>query len=432
LNNAADLNSNMIVLVNDNDMSIAENHGGLYKNLALLRETKGKAENNFFTSLGFKYVYIDGGNDITSLITTFKDAKDSNEPLVIHMHTKKGKGFTIAEENKETWHWTMPGTISASKENEKVTTEKVENYATLMTDIIEKKYQEDSTVIAISPATPGISGFTKDFRDRAGKQYIDVGIAEEHAIAFASGIAANGGKPILAIHSSFIQRTYDQLSQDLCLNSNPATIVVFNNGITGSDATHLGTFDIPLISNIPNMVYLAPTNKEEYISMLEWSIEQKEYPVAIRVPKGKVVTTNRKDITDYSKLNTFKVVEKGSRVAIVALGSFFSLGESVKDKLKTDLNINATLINPRYITGVDTNVLESLKEEHDLVITLEDGILDGGFGEKITRFYSKDTMKVINYGGDKEFTDRVPLDELYNRYHLTEELIVSDISNIIK
>lgn len=428
LNNAAVLNSNIIIIVNDNGMSIADNHGGLYGNLTLLRETKGKAELNFFKAIGFDYYFVEDGNNIESLIETFRKVKDVDHPVVIHMNTTKGKGLKVAEENKEHWHWILPGEVDGTCNSNM----SGENYATITADYITEKYKEDRTVIAISPATPGVTGFTPEFRENAGIHYTDVGIAEEHAVAFSSGIAANSGKPIIGIMSSFIQRTYDQLSHDLCLNNNSATILVFGGGISGADATHLGTFDIPLISNIPNMVYLAPTSKEEYLAMLDWSVEQNDHPVAIRIPSGKLISTGIKDTSDYSILNKYKVEEEGNKVAIIALGSFFELGRNVKKALKEKMGIDATVINPRFITGIDKELLESLKDNHELVITLEDGMLDGGFGEKITRFYGASDMKVLNFGSNKEFTDRISLDELYERYHLKEDLILDDIAKCIK
>ena len=428
LNNAAVLNSNIIIVVNDNGMSIADNHGGLYGNLALLRETKGKAELNFFKAIGFDYYFVEDGNNIESLVETFRKVKDVDHPVVIHMNTTKGKGLKVAEENKEHWHWILPGEVDGTCKSNM----SGENYATITADYIIEKYKEDRTVIAISPATPGVTGFTPEFRENAGIHYTDVGIAEEHAVAFSSGIAANGGKPIIGIMSSFIQRTYDQLSQDLCLNNNSVTILVFGGGISGGDATHLGTFDIPLISNIPNMVYLAPTSKEEYLAMLDWSVEQNDHPVAIRIPSGKLISTGIKDTSDYSILNKYKVEEEGNKVAIIALGSFLELGRNVKKALKEKMGIDATVINPRFITGIDKELLESLKDNHELVITLEDGMLDGGFGEKITRFYGASDMKVLNFGSNKEFTDRISLDELYERYHLKTDLILADIAKCIK
>ena len=428
IDNAAVLGSNIIIIVNDNDMSIAENHGGLYKNLQDLKESDGKCECNFFKTLGFNYYYVGEGNNIEKLIETFKKVKDTNHPVVIHIHTLKGKGLAIAEENKEAFHWILPGTLD---KNDKTTQSVTEDYCSITTDYILKKAEKDPSIIAISPATPGAYGFTQEFRKKLGRQYLDVGIAEEHAIAAASAMSKYGAKPILAILSSFVQRTYDQLSQDLCLNNSPATILVHWGTISNADATHLGSFDIPLISNIPNMIYLAPTCKEEYLKMLDWSVEQKDYPVAIRVPFGNLISSGEEDLTDYSKINKFKIEEKGSEVAILGLGNFFRLGKQVKEELKKELNINATLINPKFITGIDEQLLDELKANHKVVITLEDGILNGGFGEKISRFYGNSDMKVLNFGGYKEFTDRTPLEVLYQRYHLTKELIVQDIKNIL-
>lgn len=422
LNNASVLGSNIIIVVNDNEMSIAKNQGGLYENLALLRETNGKAELNYFKTFGFDYYYVENGNDIEDLIEAFESVKDTNKPTVVHIHTLKGKGFKPAEENKEWGHWSLPHLLD-EKPSDAVA--QGEDYNSITTKYILEKQKQDNTVIAITPATPGATGFGQDFRDALGKNYTDVGIAEEHAVAYSSALAKNGAKPILAIISSFIQRTYDQLSQDLALNNSPATILVNWGTIMEMDATHLGSFDIPLISNIPNIVYLAPTTKEEYLKMLDYSVEQTEHPVVIRVPYGEVISTGKEDRTDYSILNKYEVTENGSDVAIIGLGNFYHLGKKVKELLKNE-NINATLINPKFITGIDEELLNKLKENHKLVITLEDGCLDGGFGEKISRFYGDSNVKVLNFGGEKEFTDRVPLKVLYEKYHLTPELIVED------
>lgn len=429
LNNAAVLGSNIIIVVNDNDMSIAENHGGLYSNLKLLRDTKGQAENNFFKTLGFDYYYIDNGHDFNELISVFDRVKDADHPVLVHMHTIKGKGLHEAEVDKEHYHWIVPGELDKKPVAENAI--RKESYESITADYILDRVSKDSSIIAISPATPGVSGFTPEFRKKLGKNYVDVGIAEEHAVAFASGLAKGGAKPMLAVMSSFIQRTYDQLSQDLALNNTPATLLIFWGGITGMDATHLSKYDIPLICNIPNIVYLAPVNKEEYISMMDWANSQSEHSVVIRVPFTQVISTGEKDTTDYSKINKYQVVESGSEVAILGLGNFFHLGVKVKDALKANLGISATLINPHFISGVDEELMESLKTNHKLVITLEDGALEGGFGEKIASYFGNSDMKVLNFGARKEFTDRVPLEELYHRYHLTPEQIVDDIKNCL-
>ncbi|MDU6874898.1 MAG: 1-deoxy-D-xylulose-5-phosphate synthase [Clostridium sp.] len=429
LNNAAASRKNIIILVNDNDMSIAENYGGLYKNLELLRESNGKAENNFFKALGFEYHYIDNGNDIESLIDTFSKVKDIDHPVVIHMHTIKGKGYKDAEENKEAFHWVSPFNLETKEPVNKPSFG--ESYRNITEEFLMKKASEDPKVVAITAGTPS-SVSLGNFRNKFKSQFIDVGIAEEHAVALASGIASQGGKPVVGFLSSFIQRTYDQLSQDLAINNNPALIMVYGGGITGGDVTHLGIFDIPLISNIPNIVYLAPTNKEEYIAMMEWGIEQEKYPVAIRVPNINVVSTGISIESDFHNINTYKKVESGKDIAIIGLGDFYYLGKKVKEKLKSEIGVNATLINPRFISGIDKKLLYELLEEHKLVITLEDGVINGGFGEKISRFYGDKNIKVLNFGADKEFTNGVSKDELYERYHLKEELIVEDIKKALE
>lgn len=427
-NNASVLNSNFIIIVNDNEMSIAENQGGLYKNLKELRESNGKCENNWFKAFGFDYIYVENGNDIETLIKAFSDVKDSAKPVVVHIHTLKGKGFDKAVQNKEWGHWSMPGILN---ENPNSGGTVPECYETITKDYILNKVKQDNSVIAINAATPGVFWWDSEFRNKLGKNYTDVGIAEQHAVGYASGLARNGAKPIFAVMTSFIQRAYDQLSQDLALNNSPATILVYWGGISSADCTHLGLFDIPLICNIPNIVYLAPTCKEEYLKMLDWSVEQNEHPVAIRVPSGNYVVSGVEDTTDYSILNKYKLAEKGSKIAILGLGDFFELAKSVKDELKSKFGINASLINPKFISGVDEKLLNSLKSDHDIVITLENGALDGGFGEKISRFYGSSDMKVLNYGANKEFIDRVPMNELNQRYHLTKELIAQDIEKLI-
>ena len=426
LSNGAVLDSNYIVIVNDNDMSIAPTNGGLYKNLAELRKTNGKSQNNIFKAMGYEYYYLDEGNDIEKLIQVFKKVKDTDKPVVVHIHTLKGKGYEPAEQNKELYHWSLAGFM----DNKNITPK--ETYNTITANYLLEKKKSVKNLIAVTPATPGATGFTPDFRAKMGKNYVDVDIAEQHAVGFISGASANGARPVLAVMSSFIQRAYDQLSQDLALNKAPATILVFCGGISGADMTHLGIFDIPLISNIPNIVYLAPTTKEEYIAMMEWSINQKEYPVAIRVPMGEVISTGEKDKTDYSKINKFKITHQGEKIAIIGEGNFYRLALDVQKELKKELNIDATVINPVFLSGIDKELLENLKKNHTIVITLEDGCLDGGFGEKITRFYGNSDMKVLNYGADKEFTDRIPLQELYQRYHLTKELITDDVKQLLK
>lgn len=420
---AAELDSNMIIVVNDNDMSIAENHGGLYSNLKLLRETNGQAECNLFKAMGLDYVYVDHGNDLRELIGAFKQVKDSKKPVVVHINTLKGKGYKPAEEHKEEWHWHLPFDIETGKSN----FPEVEDYSSVTCEYLIEKMKKDPTVVAITSGTPTILGFTQEKRKQAGRQFVDVGIAEETAVALASGIAKGGGKPVYGVYSSFIQRTYDQISQDLCIDGNPATIVVYTGSVFGmTDVTHLGLQDIPMLSNIPGLVYLAPTTKEEYLSMLDWSVEQKEMPVAIKLPGGDMISDGREVKKDWSQLNTYEVTEKGSKIALIGLGTFYFLALQTAEMLEKK-GIHATVINPYYITGLDEGLLEKLKADHDTVVTLEDGILNGGFGEKIARFYGSSDMKVYNYGLKKEFLDRYDVNEVLKENHLTAEQIVNDV-----
>ena len=421
---AGEMHSNFIVVINDNDMSIAENHGGLYRNLKLLRDTDGKAECNLFRAMGLDYVFVKDGNDIEALIAAFRQVKDSKTPVAVHIGTQKGKGYALAEQHKEEWHWHLPFDIATGKTTVPAGGEK--DYDTVTAEYLLKKMQEDASVCAITSATPTVFGFTKELRERAGKQFIDVGIAEEHAAAMASGIAKNGGKPFWGVYSSFLQRTYDQISQDICINQNAVTIAVYTASVYGmNDVTHLGIYDIPMISNIPNLVYLAPVTAEDYLAMLDWSLEQTEHPVAIRVPiqyisDGKPVTKN------FGDLNRYEMTQEGSEIAIVALGSFYPLGVAAAEKIAQKTGITPTLINPYYITGLDTDCLEQLKENHRVVLTLEDGVLDGGFGEKIARFYGDSKVRTKCFGLKKEFLDRYEVSEVLRENHLTAEQIAED------
>lgn len=423
---ASELNSNMIIVANDNDMSIAENHGGLYGNLKLLRETNGQAECNLFKAMNLDYIYVDKGNDIASLIEAFEKVKDTKKAVVVHINTLKGKGYAPAEQNKEKWHWHMPFDIATG---ESLFKDEEPDFSDASLEYLLKKMDEDKSVVAITAGTPTVMGFTADMRAKAGKQFVDVGIAEETAVALASGIAANGGKPVFGVYSSFIQRAYDQITQDVCINGNAVTFAVFAGSVYGmNDVTHLGLQDIPMLNSIPGLVYLAPVTKEDYIAMLDWSLTQNEYPVAIKVPGGRMVSTSTPVTKDFSKLGTYEVTKKGSRVAILGLGTFYETAVKAADILKTSHGIDATVINPYYISGIDADTLNELKEDHAVVATLEDGYLEGGFGAKIAAYYGSSDMKVLNFGIKKEFIDRYDVAEVLKDNHLTPEQIAEDIA----
>lgn len=425
LDEVGELGTGIIIIVNDNEMSIAENHGGLYKNLALLRETNGKAECNLFRAMGLDYKYVADGNDVETLIKTFQEVKDIDHPIVVHIHTEKGKGYAPAEQNKEPWHWSMPFDIETGKP-------KVEgggeDYGNMTAEYLLEEMKKDKHLVAVTSGTPTVAGFFKARREEAGAQHVDVGIAEEQAVAMISGMAKGGIRPVYNVYSTFIQRTYDQIAQDLCINGNPAVINVFCASLYGmNDITHIGFYDIPMLSNIPNLVYLAPTCWEEYKAMMAWGIQQTAHPVAIRVPGGTVTHSDEQFDEDYSELNRFKMTHKGSKVAIVALGAFYGLGKQVAALLKEQKGIDATLINPRYITGLDEEMLESLKADHEKVITLEDGALEGGFGEKIARFYGDSDMRTLCFGIKKGLYDRYDYQQLAKDNELTPEQIVARV-----
>lgn len=429
LDYAAELDGNLIIIVNDNDMSIAENHGGIYGNLRLLRETGGKAECNLFRAMGLDYRFVADGNDLSAMIEALRAVKDAKKPVVLHIVTEKGKGFAPAEQHKEDWHWCMPFDRETGKP---LMSTEGESWESITTDFMLERMKRDPAVCMITSGTPTVLGFTEDKRRLAGRQFIDVGIAEENAVALASGIAAAGGKPVYGVYSTFIQRTYDQLSQDLCINNSPATIIVAWGSVYGmNDVTHLGLYDIPMMSNIPNLVYLAPTSREEYLAMLDWSIDQTDHPVAIRMPGGPLISTGEAVKPDFSRLNEYQVAHRGAKVALLGLGSFFSLAQQAAALLKTQTGIDATVINPRFITGLDEKLLRELTADHDVVVTLEDGQLDGGFGEKIARFYGASAVKVLNFGLKKEFLDRYDLEQVLRDNHLTPEQIAHDIRNVL-
>lgn len=425
LNTAAALGTNIIIVVNDNEMSIAENHGGLYANLRLLRETYGQAELNFFKTFGFDYYYLENGHNLASLVDIFRRVKDTPHPTVVHIHTEKGHGYAPAVEKQEAWHYRSPfdretGKSTGPRDNS-------EYMPSLLGDFLREEMKRDPKLVVVASAVPMGLGFTADRRREAGAQYIDVGIAEEEAVALASGMAKRGARPVYFTYATFLQRTYDQIAQDLCVNGNPAVINVLGASIFGmNDFTHICFFDIAMLSHIPNLVYLAPTTYEELVAMQTWAIRQDKHSVAIRVPEGEVYHTSEPVDTDYSALNTFRVGHRGSRVALIAAGNFYQKGDRVR-QLLTEQGIDATLINPRYLTGVDTALLDELKKDHAAVATLEDGTLDGGFGERIARHYGPSAMRVLNFGVKKQLYDRYDVDELLRENHLTDEQIAEDV-----
>ena len=437
LDEASELGTGIIIIVNDNEMSIAENHGGIYKNLRALRESCGECEHNWFKAWGFEYKYLEEGNDIERLIEVFRSVKDTNRPTVVHIHTEKGHGYAPAVKNKEAWHWGMPFNLddgSRPVRNADGTVPEVkpcETYPELFSDWMLSEMKKDKTLIAVTAGTPTAAGFTADKRKEAGSQHLDMGIAEEQAVAMISGMAKGGLRPVWSVYSTFIQRTYDQIAQDLCINSNPAVINVVGGGVNSmNDITHICLFDIPMLCSIPGLIYLAPTTCEEYFAMMRWAILQDKKPIAIRVPSNGVVHTTENVDEEYSYESKYKVMHEGSKVAIIAAGSFYQKGENVV-RLLADKGIDATLVNPRYLNEVDADSLEALKTNHKLVVTLEDGCKDGGFGERIASYYGTSDMKVLVCGVKKGLYDRYDVEQLLKDNRLLDEQIVEDVLALI-
>lgn len=425
---ASELGTGIIIVVNDNEMSIAEPHGGIYKNLRDLRESNGQCNHNWFKAWGFEYKYLEEGNDVEKLIEVFRSVKDTDKPTVVHIHTEKGHGFTPAVENKEVWHYGMPFNKEDGSRPEYPATE---SYEQLLSDWLLKEMKQDKTLVAVTAGTPSAAGFTPEKRKEAGAQHVDVGIAEEQAVAMISGMAKGGLRPVWTVFSTFIQRTYDQIAQDLCINANPAVINVTWGGTASmNDITHICLFDIPMLCSIPGLIYLAPTTCEEYFAMLHWAILQDKKPIAIRLPSNGVHHTTENVDTEYAYEAKYKVTQKGEKVAIIAAGSFYQKGENVV-RLLAEKGIKATLVNPRYLNEVDRETLDSLKGSHELVVTLEDGSKDGGFGERIAAYYGTSEMKVLVGGIKKDLYDRFDLQQLLSDNHLLDEQIVEDVIDIL-
>ena len=425
----SELNSNLIIVVNDNQQSISETHGGIYKNLKELRETNGQAQNNMFKAIGLDYIYEKNGNDIESMIKVFEKVKDIDHPIVVHINTQKGKGYKLAEENKENWHWTLPFDKETGKAT--ISFKPDESYTQIAKDFILNKAKSDSDFVVVTPNMPGSFALSQDDRNTLGKQFVDVGIAEEQAVAMASGMAKEGAKPLVITNVTFMQRTYDQISHDVCINNSPITMLLNYSAFDGlTDVTHLGIFGISAFSNIPNLVMLCPSSKEELLNMLNWSIDQKEHPVMILLPGNEV--NYREEDENFDNINTFKVEQKGEKVAVIALGDFYQKGEKIANEIEKKLKFKPTLINPRFASGIDEKLLDELKENHNLIITLEDGILDGGFGQKVASYLGTSNVHVKNYGLKKKFYDRYNPEELLKEEKMDLNSIVDYIEDFQK
>ena len=429
LNVVGEMETNFIIVFNDNGQSIAENHGGMYRTFKELRETNGAAENNLFRAMGLDYRYVADGNDCEALIAAFSAVKNSTKPVVVHIVTQKGKGYQFAEEDPETWHYRMPFDVETGALKHPYT----DPFQAATVDFIKAEAKVHPNVVFLAAGTMGGIGLSPADRAELGSQYVDVGIAEEHAVAMASGLARGGARPIFGTYSTFFQRVYDQMAQDVAVNNSPAVFLSVGASIYYmNDVTHLGFFDIPLFANIPNLVFLAPASLDEYKAVLHWSVAQTKHPVMIRMPVMGYEESPYPVRTDYSALNKYQVITEGAEVAILGAGNFAQLASAAADELEKE-GIHATIINPIFLSGLDTILLDRLKEKHRLILTLEDGILEGGFGQKVASYYGMDAgIRVRNYGIAKEFHDRYDASELARAHHLTAEQIAADTLTALK
>lgn len=417
LDNAAVVGSNLVVVFNDNEMSIAPNSGGIYAGLAELRRTRGQAKDNLFRALGLDYRYVADGNDVGALVEAFREVRDIDHPVVVHIHTQKGKGLAWAEEHREQAHSVKPAGYVPP----------VESYAQITRDVMAQEMAADPTVIAVNAGAPGGVGLTPEFRAAAGGQFFDTGITEEHAVAFVSGLARGGAKPVFYVMASFLQRAYDQLIQELGLNRSPATILVFGAGFYDIDATHAGTTDLVTTGNVPGLTCLAPATRQEYEDMLRWSIHQTERPVVIRVPEKVISREEAPRGFDPEHPSRWHTVRSGSGVAFLSIGGTIDLALATADLLRERTGVEATVVEALNYASFDEPLLDGLKATHAHVVTLEAGILCGGFGEKVARYFGDTSVRVSCYGGMKEFLDRVPTEEYFRIYHFTPEDIVADL-----
>lgn len=430
LNVAGELDSNFIIVFNDNQRSIAENHGGMYDRFKELRESNGAAPDNLFKAMGLDYVYVNDGNDTEALIAAFKQVKDIDHPVVVHINTLKGKGYEPALKDEEVWHWHGPFDIATGQSLSDGPAP--ESYANLAGEYLLKRAETDENLLVVVSAVPFALGMSPERRERMGKHYLDVGIAEETAVAIASGAAHAGAHVVWGSSTTFQQRVYDQLSQDLALNGNPAVIVGNSGSVWGmSDVTHASLWTIPMIANIPNITYLAPTNAEEYLAMLRWGLDQEMHPVFIQVPGGPVRHAKGPVRKSYDDLRS-EVVRRGSKIAIFGLGSLFNMGEKTADILRESLGFEVTLVNPLFASGLDSELLDNLAVNHDIFVTLEDGQLEGGWGQTLASYFGNSDKHVLNYGIKKDFYDRFEVDKLLHENRLEPGLIVADIRAVLQ
>ena len=458
LNNVSHLKSNMIIVLNDNKMSISENVGGLSKHLTALRtresymdfkmdvEKKLKqiphvgdsvarsvkkskdsirqlfVKGGFFEDFGIKYIGPIDGHDIKEMVRVLNALKRLNEPVVMHVVTQKGRGYVPAEKNPSAFHGVGSFDIATGES----LASKSLTYTSVFSKTIcrlGKAHPDVVTICAAMPDGTGLTAFKKHFPDR----FFDVGIAEQHAVTFAAGLAAGGMHPFVAVYSSFLQRAYDQIAHDVCIQNLPVVFCVDRAGLVGADGeTHQGIFDLSYLSMIPNMTVCAPKNKYELYDMLYFAY-QYHGPIAIRYPRGSAYEgfKNMRPPIEYGKS---ELMFEGEKIALVAVGSMVQTAVQVREKL-LDNGINATVVNARFVCPLDTECLDRLSRDHQWIVTMEENVLKGGFGEACGDYLlaKHEDVRLIHVGVPDVYVEHGGVDQLKKTLHMDADSIVERI-----
>ena len=458
LNNAAQLDSNFIIILNDNNMSISENVGGVSKYLNSIRtaetylDIKEGVYNNlmnvpkygdkmvrgiqrtkkafkqivipgmFFEDMGIRYMGTVDGHDIPKMVRLIRESKRINQAVLIHVMTQKGKGFAPAERHPARFHGAEPFDIETGLP----TLPRVANYTDIFSTVMIKIAARDKKVVAITAAMPDGTGL-KRFRNMYPDRFFDVGIAEEHAVTFAAGLAAGGMIPVVAIYSSFLQRAYDQILHDVCIQNLPVVFAIDRAGLVGSDGeTHQGIFDLSFLSSIPNMNIMAPKNKWELSDMLKFAVEFGA-PIAIRYPRGEAYA----GLSDYRKpisLGQAEVIYEEADICLLAVGSMVKEAEVVRTIIK-EAGYCCSLVNARFIKPIDEEIILKAAQIHKLVVTMEENVLSGGFGEKVLRLLTaaEVDVKVLSFAVPDDYVEHGNVEMLKKEIGIDNQTIAAEI-----
>ena len=458
MNNAARLKSNLVIVLNDNQMSISKNVGGMSSYLGKIRtngnytELKEEVENALsklphlgdkltsrirgikdlikrvfipgmlFEDMGLTYIGPIDGHNIHQMVTAFQSASKMKEAVIVHVCTHKGKGYRPAEKNPSYLHGVSPFNIKDG--SSRYNGETAKTYTDIFSDTILEAAKEREDIVAVSAAMPSGTGLTA-MASKYPKRFFDVGIAEEHAVTFAAGMAAGGLKPVVAIYSTFLQRAYDQILHDVCIGKLPVVFAVDRAGLVGSDGeTHQGIFDIAYLRSMPNMTVMAPKNAWELRQMMLFALEQNT-PTAIRYSRGAAwegLQDHQQEIT----MGKAEWICEGQEIALLAVGNMVETAMWVREHLKAE-GQKVSVVNMRFVKPIDKEVLQKIKERHSKVVTLEEGVFNGGFGEAVSAWYEGTPMRVLNIALPDQFIEHGSVTELKKKYGLDPESITQKI-----